>query len=74
MNEPAGKTSALRLAAAWIVVTIPLAWGVYQTAIKALPLFRGTTATATGPLPLSPGGPGTAPSPRQGAIGRSRGA
>lgn len=56
MNEPAGKTSALRLAAAWIVVTIPLAWGVHQTAIKALPLFRGTAAMATGPSPFPPGG------------------
>lgn len=56
MNGPAGKTSALRLAAAWIVVTIPLAWGVYQTAIKALPLFRGAAPTATGPSPLVPEG------------------
>lgn len=55
MNEPAGKTSTLRLAAAWIVVTIPLAWGVYQTASKALPLFRGAAATATRPSPLPPG-------------------
>jgi hypothetical protein len=34
------KTSPLLLAAAWLVVTIPLAWGVYQTAKKSLPLFR----------------------------------
>ena len=27
-------------------VMIPLAWGVYQTAIKALPLFAGPTAHA----------------------------
>ena len=28
------KTSPLVLAAAWIVVLTPLAWGVYQTAVK----------------------------------------
>jgi hypothetical protein len=39
------KTSPLVLAAAWIVVLIPLAWGVYQTAIKSLPLFRAVDAT-----------------------------
>lgn len=50
MTEPDGKSSVLRLAAAWIVVTIPLVWGVYQTASKALPLFGGTAAaTATPP-------------------------
>ena len=36
------KTSPLLLAAAWIVVALPLAWGVYQTAVKSLPLFRAS--------------------------------
>ncbi|MHB1556036.1 MAG: MFS transporter small subunit [Isosphaeraceae bacterium] len=49
MNEAAGKTSVLRLAAAWLVVTIPLAWGVYQTAVKALPLFHEAAAAAAIP-------------------------
>ncbi len=40
MSRPGEKTSPLLLAAAWLVVTIPLAWGVYQTAKKSLPLFR----------------------------------
>jgi hypothetical protein len=38
------KTPPLLLAAAWLVVTIPLAWGVYQTAKKSLPLFRMSAA------------------------------
>ena len=47
MSDPRQrKTSPLALAIAWIVVMIPLAWGVYQTAIKALPLFAGPTAQA----------------------------
>jgi hypothetical protein len=40
MSRPGAKTSPLLLAAAWIVVTLPLAWGVYQTAKKSLPLVR----------------------------------
>ncbi len=38
------KTSALVLAAAWIVVATPLAWGVYQTAKKSIPLFQASAA------------------------------
>ena len=56
------KTSPLVLAAAWIVVLIPLAWGVYQTAIKSLPLFRAVErdgAARPGPGIEAPGrGPG----------------
>jgi hypothetical protein len=37
------KTPPLWLAAAWIVVALPLAWGVYQTAVKSRPLFRAST-------------------------------
>ena len=57
MSDPQQrKTSPLALAIAWIVVMIPLAWGVYQTAFKALPLFAGSTARAT-----PPSSPGTNP-------------
>jgi hypothetical protein len=37
-----GRTSPLLLAAAWVVVALPLAWGVYQTVKKSVPLFRAT--------------------------------
>jgi hypothetical protein len=33
------KTPATLIAAAWIVVCIPLAWGVYNTALGAAKLF-----------------------------------
>ena len=33
-------TSRLLLALAWIVVAIPLGWGVYASVQKSLPLFR----------------------------------
>jgi hypothetical protein len=33
------KTSAGLIATAWIVVSIPLAWGIYNTALGAAKLF-----------------------------------
>lgn len=33
------KTSAGLVAAAWIVVSLPLAWGIYNTALGAARLF-----------------------------------
>jgi hypothetical protein len=45
MSRPEERTtSPLLLAAAWIVVASPLAWGVYQTAIKSIPLFQASVA------------------------------
>jgi hypothetical protein len=38
------RTSPLLLAAAWIVVASPLAWGVYQTVKKSIPLFQASAA------------------------------
>ena len=35
----ASDTSPVRIAAAWIIVAIPLLWGVYQTLIKSLALL-----------------------------------
>ncbi len=34
------KTKPIRLILAWLVVAIPLGWGVVQTLAKSLPLFR----------------------------------
>ena len=33
-------TSVAAIAVAWLLVGIPLAWGVYQTFIKSLALFQ----------------------------------
>ena len=41
MKDASGeKTSALRVAVAWVVVTIPLLYGVYYSMLKAAALFR----------------------------------
>jgi hypothetical protein len=34
------KTAPILIAAAWFVVSIPAAWGVYYTLMNALKLFR----------------------------------
>ena len=40
-------TSPVVIALAWIVVAIPLGWGVYQSLAKSLPLFRGNPAAVS---------------------------
>ena len=34
------QTSSAMVAFAWLLVGIPLAWGVYQTFLKSLALFQ----------------------------------
>jgi len=36
----------LKLALAWLIVGIPLAWGVYHSVRKSLPLFKRADAPA----------------------------
>ena len=40
MADGEKKTSAVLLLAAWLVVSIPAAWGVYNTLLNALKLFQ----------------------------------
>jgi hypothetical protein len=46
MAEAVKKSSPLLVAVAWAVVSIPLAWGVYNTALNAAKLFNGPTPPA----------------------------
>ena len=39
MSAPEYKTSPLILGIAWLVVSIPLAWGVYKTLESAVKIF-----------------------------------
>lgn len=34
------RTPPWRIAIAWAIVLLPLAWGVYQSVVKSLPLFQ----------------------------------
>jgi hypothetical protein len=49
------KTSPLLVAAAWLIVGIPAAWGVYNTALNAKKLF-------VTPPPAAPATPAASPS------------
>ncbi len=44
-------SSPVAIAFAWIIVLIPLSWGVYQSVIKSVPLFEPTTAPTAMPSP-----------------------
>jgi hypothetical protein len=44
------KSSLLVIAVSWIVVLIPLGWGVVQSVVKSLPLFSVSAAQKTRPL------------------------
>jgi hypothetical protein len=40
MSDAPPKVPIVRLILAWAFVGIPLAWGVYQTAVKVASLFK----------------------------------
>lgn len=39
-TEHRSASSPISIALAWIVVGVPLAWGVWQTAVKSMALFK----------------------------------
>jgi hypothetical protein len=45
-------SSALLIVAFWMIVMLPLGWGVVQSVVKSLPLFQVPSVT---PLPPAPG-------------------
>jgi hypothetical protein len=40
MSEQAKKSSAALILLAWLVVGIPLGWGVYNTLLNSMKLFQ----------------------------------
>ena len=47
MNHSQKKSSRLIFAVSWILVLIPLGWGVFQSAVKSLPLFQMPAVSKT---------------------------
>jgi hypothetical protein len=41
------KSSPLPIAVSWIIVLIPLGWGIVQSVVKSLPLFQMPAASVT---------------------------
>jgi hypothetical protein len=40
MAENTTKSSPAMIAAAWLLVSVPLAWGIYNTLLNAVKLFQ----------------------------------
>lgn len=40
MTENTKKTSAGMILAAWLIVCLPLGWGVYNTVLNSMKLFQ----------------------------------
>ncbi len=41
------RFSKLEVAFYWMIVLIPLGWGIYQSVVKSLPLFQRPAASVT---------------------------
>ena len=51
INTVPAKRSALTLIVAWLIVTVPAAWGVSQTIHRSLALFNSAQPPAVNPTP-----------------------
>ena len=45
-NSDQGGTTGIHLLLAWVFVGVPLAWGLYQTVLKAIPIFSKIELTS----------------------------
>jgi hypothetical protein len=53
MSENTRKSSAAMILAAWVLVGVPLTWGVYNTLLNSMKLFQ---APATSTIVVPAGG------------------
>jgi hypothetical protein len=51
MDRPGEKSTPVLVAISWLIVLIPLGWGVVQSVVRSLPLF-GMAAAPEEPRPL----------------------
>ncbi len=49
MEENAKKSSAAMILLAWVLVGVPLAWGVYNTMLNSMKLFQAPAAPVSAP-------------------------
>jgi hypothetical protein len=54
MSDITKKSSPALILFAWIVVSVPLAWGLYRSVKNARPLFSGATQAAPAPTQTAP--------------------
>ena len=48
-GPPPAPTPLALVLCAWVVVAIPLGWGLYQSVVKSRPLFTGAAAPGAAP-------------------------
>ncbi|WP_165229655.1 MFS transporter small subunit [Aquisphaera insulae] len=51
MDRTETRSSTPRVVLSWLIVLIPLGWGVVQSVTKSVPLFRMATAAGTAASP-----------------------
>jgi len=50
MGENTQKSSSAMIALAWLLVGVPLGWGVYNTVLNSQKLFQNAPAQTTAPV------------------------
>lgn len=50
MAETPKKSSAAMILFAWLLVGVPLSWGVYNTLLNSMKLFNAPVAPAAAPV------------------------
>ena len=53
MNESPTKSPVWLIALAWVLVSLPLSWGLYQSILKSKPLFSRASVAATPAQPVA---------------------
>ncbi|HEY2821319.1 MAG TPA: hypothetical protein VGJ06_09785 [Candidatus Acidoferrum sp.] len=54
MTENKTKSSAATILLAWVLVGVPLTWGVYNTLLNSMRLFQVPAAPASAPASSTP--------------------
>jgi hypothetical protein len=54
MEENTKKSSAAMILLAWVLVGVPLTWGVYNTLLNSMKLFRAPAAPVAAPASSAP--------------------
>ena len=49
MSEDTKKSSAAMILLAWVLVGVPLTWGVYNTLLNSMKLFQAPVTTSAPP-------------------------
>lgn len=53
MPENTKKSSAALVLSAWLLVGVPLGWGVYNTLLSSMKLFQAAPAHQAAPAPAT---------------------